>query len=122
MKSLLLVFIGGGLGSTVRYLMGKWINTWHQFPLNTLTINIIACFLLGFIVGLADHRQVISPFTRLFWAVGFCGGFSTFSTFSFETLKLIQNGLSGTMLLYIALSLLLCLAATFGGLYLGQHS
>lgn len=122
MKSIVIIFVGGGLGSVIRYVLGKWINTWNSFPLGTLVINIVACLFLGFVIGLADHKQIISPTARLFWVMGFCGGFSTFSTFSYETLQLIQNGLPGTMLIYIVLSLLLCLAATFGGLYVGQHN
>jgi fluoride exporter len=83
-------------------------------------VNIVACLLLGFVIGLADHRQLISPATRLFWTVGFCGGFSTFSTFSHETLYLLQNGHTLSLFLYIGLSLLLCVAATFAGLYAGE--
>lgn len=78
MKSVVLVFIGGGMGSVIRYVLSKWINTWHSFPLGTLVINIAACLVLGFVVGLTDHKQLVSPAARLFWAVGFCGGFSTF--------------------------------------------
>jgi CrcB protein len=120
MKSLFLVFAGGGIGSILRYLLGKWINSLlqHPFPVATLVINVLACLLLGFVVGLADHRQMISPATRLFWTVGVCGGFSTFSTFSNETLYLIQNGFTLSLLFYVSLSLLVCVAATFGGLYL----
>jgi len=120
MKSVLLVFFGGGLGSVLRYLLGKWIGslTNHPFPLGTLIINILACFILGFVIGLADHRQMISSSTRLFWTIGVCGGFSTFSTFSNETLYLLQNGLTVSLLLYIVLSLLLCVGVTFGGIYL----
>lgn len=118
-----MVFFGGGLGSVVRYSLGKWINTQHSqdFPWGTLTVNIIACLALGLIIGLADHKQIISPSARLFWTVGFCGGFSTFSTFSQETLYLLQNGFNISLALYIMGSLLLCVAATFGGLYLGEH-
>jgi CrcB protein len=120
MKSVLLVFLGGGLGSVMRYLLSKWINSFsnHPFPFGTLVVNILACLILGFIIGLADYKQIISPSTRLFWTVGVCGGFSTFSTFSNETLYLIQNGLTVTLALYISLSLLLCVGATFGGIYL----
>ena len=120
MKSVLLVFLGGGMGSVMRYLLGKWIGpmTSNPFPLATLTINILACLLLGFIIGLADHKQVLSPASRLFWTVGICGGFSTFSTFSNETLFLMQNGFTVSLILYITLSVLLCLGATFGGMYL----
>lgn len=122
-SDILLVFVGGGAGSTVRFLLGRWVNTAHQthFPFGTLTVNVVACLVLGFVVGIADHRQLISPAARLFWTVGFCGGFSTFSTFSAETLTLIQGGLHLSTILYIVLSLVLCLGATFGGIYLGEQ-
>lgn len=120
MKAALLVFFGGGLGSMLRYLLGRWINsiTTSSFPSGTLIVNILACLILGFIIGLADDRQFISPTTRLFWTIGVCGGFSTFSTFSNETLSLLQNGLTASAMLYVVLSLLLCIGATFGGMYL----
>ena len=123
MKSILLVFFGGGLGSVVRFSLSKWINALHShhFPWGTLVVNVIACFALGLIIGLADHKQMISPSARLFWTMGFCGGFSTFSTFSNETLVLLQGGFTVSLLLYITFSLLLCVAATFTGLYLGEN-
>ena len=123
MKDLILVFLGGGLGSTIRFSLGRWVNALHNhhFPWGTLVVNTAACLLLGFIIGLTDHKQVISPSARLFWTVGFCGGFSTFSTFSNETLVLLQSGFNISLGLYIGLSLFLCVAATFGGLYLGEH-
>ena len=119
-----LVFVGGGFGSTVRYLLGRWVNAMHShhFPFGTLVVNVIACFILGYVIGTADHRQMISPAARLFWTVGFCGGFSTFSTFSAETLALIQDGFHISTAIYIVSSLVLCLAATFGGIYLGENS
>jgi len=122
--AIFLVFVGGGFGSTVRFLLGRWVNSWHSqnFPYGTLSVNMVACLVLGYVVGIADHRQLISPAARLFWTVGFCGGFSTFSTFSAETLTLIQSGFHITTALYVILSLLFCLAAVFGGLYLGEHS
>jgi fluoride exporter len=122
MKELLLVFIGGGLGSVVRLSLGKWVSAFHNhhFPLGTLVVNIVACFALGLIIGLADHKQIISPAARIFWTVGFCGGFSTFSTFSSETLYLLQNGFTVSLISYILISLLACVAATYGGLLLGE--
>ncbi len=122
MQSLLIVFLGGGLGSVVRFSLGKWINSLHShhFPWGTLVVNVVACFALGLIIGLADHKQIISPSARLFWAVGFCGGFSTFSTFSNDTLILLQNGFTVSSFLYITVSLFLCVAATYGGLLLGE--
>ena|SRR6478736_4190929 len=120
MKSVLLVFLGGGLGSVLRYLLSKGINsaTSPTFPSGTLVVNILACLVLGFVIGLAEERQIISPSARLFWTVGVCGGFSTFSTFSNETLLLLQNSMTLSAALYVSLSLLLCLGATFGGMFL----
>lgn len=122
-KQLFYVFVGGGLGSMVRFSLGKYVNAFHNhaFPFGTFAVNILACFALGFIVGLADHKQMLSSASRLFWAIGFCGGFSTFSTFSQETLTLFQSGQNTTMLSYILLSVLLCVSATFGGLVLAER-
>jgi CrcB protein len=122
--NMLLVFGGGGLGSVVRFLLGRWVNAWHNhhFPFGTMAVNIVACLVLGYVVGMADHRQLISPSARLFWTVGFCGGFSTFSTFSAETLTLIQGGFHLSTVVYIVSSLVLCLAGVFVGLYFGENS
>jgi len=121
-KAAFLVFLGGGIGSMFRYSISKWIGTLHThyFPFGTLVINILACLALGVILGLADARQLMSPSSKIFWAVGFCGGFSTFSTFSGETLSLIQSGFTGSSIVYISSSLILCITATLLGLYLGQ--
>lgn len=123
-RDLLFIFLGGGLGSVTRFGVGKWIGSIHNthFPYGTLAANIISCLVLGFVIGLADHKQVISPSARLFWAVGFCGGFSTFSTFSAETISLLQNGFHFSSALYIFGSLLFCITATYAGLYLGGHT
>jgi fluoride exporter len=123
MQSLLMVFIGGGLGSVVRYSLGKWIS-WlhtHHFPYGTLVANVLACFILGLIIGLADHRQLFSPNARLFWTVGFCGGFSTFSTFSHETLYLFQGGFTLSSIIYVIFSLIFCVAAVYLGLFAGEQ-
>jgi CrcB protein len=123
MQSLLFVFLGGGLGSVVRYTLGRWVNTLHaqNFPYGTLAANVIACLTLGLLIGLADHRQLLSPNARLFWAVGVCGGFSTFSTFSHETLTLLQGGFSSSSITYVIVSLLLCVAAIYLGLLAGEQ-
>jgi len=122
-RSLIMVFLGGGMGSVVRFSLGRWINSLHNhhFPFGTLLDNILACFVLGLIIGLADHRQIFSPNARLFWTVGFCGGFSTFSTFSQETLYLIQGGFSLSSLMYVIFSLLFCVGAVYVGLFAGEH-
>ncbi|MBP9925159.1 MAG: fluoride efflux transporter CrcB [Cyclobacteriaceae bacterium] len=122
MRALIMVFIGGGLGSMVRYSLGRWVNALHSynFPYGTLIANVAACFVLGLFVGLADHRQLFSPNARLFWTVGFCGGFSTFSTFGYEALTLLQGGFSLNSLIYVILSLLLSVLAVYAGLFLGE--
>jgi len=122
MRALIMVFIGGGLGSMVRYSLGRWVNALHNynFPYGTLIANVAACFVLGLFVGLADHRQLFSPNARLFWTVGFCGGFSTFSTFGYEALTLLQGGFSLNSLIYVILSLLLSVLAVYAGLFLGE--
>jgi CrcB protein len=122
MKAVVLIFIGGGLGSVVRYLLNRWITALHQinFPLGTLAVNVAACFMLGLIIGLADHRQYMSTDARLFWAMGFCGGFSTFSTFSAETLALFQQPAPTAGLIYIVSSVALCLGATILGVAIGK--
>ncbi len=123
MRNVVLIFVGGGLGSVVRHYISKWINGLgaFSFPMGTLAANLLACLILGIIIGFADHKYVMPPATRLFWTVGFCGGFSTFSAFSNETLTLLQGGFTLTAALYVGASLLLCVFAVYAGLYLGQQ-
>lgn len=122
MKTFLIVFAGGGLGSALRFYISRWVNGNYAqlFPAATLVANVSACFILGLVIGLADHKQLLSASSRLFWAVGFCGGFSTFSTFSQETLTLFQAGQQGYSLVYVGTSLVLCFAATLLGHYVGK--
>ncbi len=123
MKEIIAVFIGSGLGGLTRFGLGKWINSWHNqhFPYGTFVVNVVACFILGIVIGLADHKQLLSPTAKLFLTVGFCGGFSTFSTFSLETITLFQQGHNSSLVLYILGSILLCVAATFGGLFIAER-
>lgn len=121
MKDLILVFVGSGLGGITRFLIGKKILV-NYFPLSTLVANVLACFILGLTIGLAQHRQLISADARLFMTVGFCGGFSTFSTFSNDTLQLLQAGNYTLAVANILLSVVLSIGATFGGLMVfGQN-
>ncbi|HOP14600.1 MAG TPA: fluoride efflux transporter CrcB, partial [Lentimicrobium sp.] len=92
----ILLFIGSGsfLGGIARYLLSKSIQQTviTSFPLGTFWVNITGCFLIGLIYGLSDRGTPISNELRLFLAVGFCGGFTTFSTFSHENLALLRDG------------------------------
>lgn len=118
MNELIVVFAGGGLGSIARFGLGNWVNSLHQlhYPFGTLVVNIVACFTLGLIIGLADQKQLFTTSTRLFWVVGFCGGFSTFSAFSSETLLLFQQGQQASSGLYIIASVILSISALICGL------
>ena len=113
MFHVLLVGAGGALGAMGRY--GLSLLPWRgDFPLLTLCTNLLGAVLIGFIVGLADQGQ-LSPGGTLFWKTGVCGGFTTFSAFSLESLTLLQKGkwlLGGS---YMALSLGLCLAGVLLG-------
>jgi CrcB protein len=122
MKIVLLIFAGGGLGSVARYLIFRWVTALHQlnFPLGTLVVNVVACFVLGIVVGFADHKQLLSADARIFWAVGFCGGFSTFSTFSVEVLALFQQPAVINGMGYILASVVLCLGATIAGISIAR--
>ncbi len=121
-KEIVVVFVGGGLGSLMRFGFGRWVGFLYDrpFPLATFLVNIVACFVLGFIIGLADFKQWLSPIAKLFWIVGFCGGFSTFSAFSNDVFNLFRQGYYVHSLLYILLSILVCVTATFGGLILAE--
>ena len=111
-----LVFLGGGLGSLVRYGIAVTIARLEiNFPLATLLSNVMACFLIGILTA-ATTKGNLSDAHRLLLATGFCGGFSTFSTFSNETLQLAQNGQLLTAFFNILFSFVLCLGATFVGL------
>jgi len=115
-----LVFAGGGLGSLLRYQLGRFINQAYlpTFPFATLVINIVASFILGCVLGYLSGQENQNQLVKLLLAVGFCGGFSTFSTFSYETLILIRQGQITIAFGNILLSLVLCLAATYLGLLL----
>ena len=109
MKHLLLVGLGGFIGSVARFLVSKLNLSWHflSIPMGTLTVNVLGSFIIGILVGISAKSDLISTDLRLFLMVGFCGGFTTFSSFSNENLMLMQNGQVFTVLIYTSLSILL---------------
>ena len=122
-KAALFIFIGGGLGSLSRFFLGKYASSFHsiQFPFGTLAANAIACLIMGVIVGILDSKVESSTMSRAFWMVGFCGGFSTFSAFSYEAISLYQQQTTASSLLYILLSVLICVLITIFGIWIGQR-
>ena len=113
----LLIALGGAVGSVVRYVVGGAIQRTSDsgFPLGTMFVNVSGCFLIGVLVRQFLNMQ-LSPELRALLIVGFCGGFTTFSTFSAETLGLIEGGEYGRAAGYVVLSVTLCLAATLAGM------
>lgn len=111
------IAIGGALGALSRYLVSTWIYNKSQqvFPYGTFTVNIVGCFLLGFVYTLTLERSLISPQVRMMISVGFLGAFTTFSTFSLETMNILKEGNLIVAILNIGLSVVLGLFAVWIG-------
>lgn len=119
MPDILIVFIGGGLGSISRYLISQLVNTHFNtnFPLGTFTVNIVGCFLIGVIMALSEKFNLSNAWVLLL-STGFCGGFTTFSTFSYENNLLLRSGDYLGLMAYTILSILWCFAGTILGLFI----
>lgn len=117
MKQLLLIGFGGFIGSITRYLVSRLNLTWnfHSIPMGTLTVNIIGSLLIGFMLGVFVNSNLLHTNLKLFLVVGFCGGFTTFSSFTNENFLLLQNGQILTALIYIVGSITLGILAVFTG-------
>jgi len=124
MKTLLLVFIGGGIGSLFRYLVSKWINSSivSAFPYGTFIVNVTGCFLIGFLLFYFSETRfgAVSLPWRLFLITGICGGYTTFSSFSSENILLLTNNQLFTFLAYTFGSLALGFLATYSGILLAK--
>ena len=119
-KNLVLVALGGGIGSVARYLCQKWFaeNTVHPFPWATFFVNLLGCLLIGIIYAMAERSSLLTPQTRLLLITGFCGGFTTFSAFAFENMDLLRSGDISYFILYSVGSVILGIAGVFGGIAL----
>ena len=125
MESIFIVGIGGFIGSIMRYLVTIWSQVFFKelsFPLGTLIVNISGCLLLGLLNGWAENYQFFTSQIRLFMFVGILGSFTTFSTFSYETIKMMQNGDSFQALLNIAIQVIVGLFAAFIGFQIAYKS
>lgn len=121
-KTLLMVGLGGGAGSMLRYLCQRWIYNFypHPFPWGTFLVNIVGCFLIGVFYSLSEKSNILTPEWRLLLTTGFCGGFTTFSAFTFEGIDLMKENRTGLLLAYIAASVLVGLLATYIGIRLAK--
>lgn len=119
MKMILAIGIGSFIGGVFRYLLSQFIHAKyvHAIPFGTLSVNIIGSFLIGIVFGLAEKGNFSNEW-RLFLATGVIGGFTTFSSFSYETVALMRDDNFGYSFIYISASILLSLFATFVGILL----
>ena len=119
MKQLLLVFIGGGFGSALRYIIGKYLNSTETgIPWGTFTVNILGSILIGIVLGLAAKNDALSSNQTLFLATGFSGGFTTFSAFAYENHVFLKAGDFTSFALYTIGSFVIGFLAVFLGLFL----
>ncbi|CAM1339482.1 fluoride efflux transporter CrcB [Tenacibaculum aestuarii] len=122
MKQFLLVFIGGGIGSVLRYIIGKALNSSQTgIPYGTFTANILGSLFIGIILGLAAKNQALTQNHTLLLATGFCGGFTTFSTFAYENHVFLKSGDFSSFALYTIASFIIGFLAVFAGIFLVDY-
>ena len=119
-RTLILVGIGGLFGSVLRYLVAIFFarQAASAFPYGTFVVNLAGCFIIGVVLALSEKGDLISPEWRVLLTTGFCGGFTTFSAFSYESIRLIQDGQILFVSAYVAGSVIIGLAATYLGMLL----
>ena len=121
-KNLLLIGLGGGLGSMARYLCQKWFMDHypHSYPWGTFVVNITGCFLIGLLWGITFKSFADNESWKLFLMTGLCGGFTTFSAFTLEGVGLLREQKPGLFLLYIGGSVAIGLLATYAGMKISR--
>jgi CrcB protein len=121
-KNYLLVFTGGGIGAVLRYYLSGAVYRFvpSDFPYGNLVVNISGCFTVGLLMTLMEERFLSEPSLRIFLTIGILGGFTTFSSFSYETVALLRDAEVLRASLNIAASVIGCLAATTLGMVVGR--
>ena len=119
---ILAIGLGGALGAVSRHFLAAWISrlTGHGFPWGIMTVNILGSFLMGLLITYLSHHFNTTPELRAFIVVGLLGGFTTFSTFSLETVLLIERGQMAEAAGYVAGSVMLAVSGLFAGIWLGR--
>ena len=117
-RAIILVGLGGGLGSIFRYLTSVFATKYFQtnFPLGTFAVNIIGCLIIGILLSLFERQQLTNPDLKFLLITGFCGGYTTFSAFAADNINLFQSDNSLTAFIYIATSIIVSLFAVWLGL------
>lgn len=123
MEKYLLIGLGGAIGSISRYVVSRMVYhaSGESFPYGTLTVNIIGCFLIGLLMSVMQERLVTNPQYRYLLIIGLLGGFTTFSSFSYETFELIRTGNIGASAFNILSNVFGCLAGTWCGYMIGKN-
>lgn len=117
-SQVLAVALGGAVGSSLRFLVGGWVHRalpGTAFPIGTFVVNLAGCLVIGLLAGLADFRQVLTPTARLFLLVGLLGGFTTFSSFAYETFTLARDAETAKALANAVLQVTLGFGAAWAG-------
>jgi CrcB protein len=121
MKNLLLVFVGGGFGSVLRYGIGKFLNgSQNGIPYGTFAANVLGSLIIGILLGLAAKNTAISHGQTLLLATGFCGGFTTFSTFAYENHIFLKSGDFTSFAIYTIATFIIGFMAVFLGIWLAK--
>ncbi|MDR2065331.1 MAG: fluoride efflux transporter CrcB [Prevotellaceae bacterium] len=119
---IILIGIGGGTGSILRYLTFTFIEKrfHYVFPIATFAVNFIGCLFIGLLLGFFEQQQIVNNNLKSLFITGFCGGYTTFSAFSAENMNLFQSGSTATAFVYIFSSVFICITAVWAGFIVAQ--